>query len=179
MAKVGGWELDVNTGLLNLSEVTKLIHEIDGTYAPPHFSDGSEWYPPEAWPSVEAAVKAALNHAQPYDMEAPFITAKGRQIWVRIQGFPVANAGKVTHLRGTFQDITERKQKDVETKFIGESMGFGVWKFDPVSGALEWMKKCLSYLVLIPKSFRVPIRLGKVLFRPKQSKRPSKSSNLP
>lgn len=73
-----------------------------------------EWYPPAAWPAVQSAVKAAIEQGKPYDLESPFITAKGRKIWVRVQGYPVKEGGKVTAIRGTFQDITERKKTDEE-----------------------------------------------------------------
>jgi C4-dicarboxylate-specific signal transduction histidine kinase len=57
-------------------------------------------------------VKKALEDGIPYDLEAPFITAKNRRIWVRVQGFPVMLDGKVVKLQGTFQDISERKRSE-------------------------------------------------------------------
>ncbi len=57
-------------------------------------------------------MKKALEHGIPYDLEAPFITAKKRRIWVRVQGFPVMLDGKVVKLQGTFQDISDRKRNE-------------------------------------------------------------------
>lgn len=153
MAKVGGWELDLETGQVHMSKQTQLIHEIDENYAPPLYSTGGEWYPPEAWPTVQAAVYAAIHHKMPYDLESPFITAKGRKIWVRVQGFPVIDAGKVTRLQGTFQDITERRQAEIEHRIASESMGFGTWRFDPLTGVLEWDKQIYALYGLDPKWF--------------------------
>ncbi len=109
MAKIGGWELDLKTFDVYFSKQTALIHEVDYPYAPVNFSDGSEWYPPEAWPTVQSAVKAAIEHGIPYDLESPFITAKERKIWVRVQGYPVIKDGKIAKVEGTIQDITARK----------------------------------------------------------------------
>jgi PAS domain S-box-containing protein len=116
MAKVGGWELDLISGKVHLSKETQRIHEIDENFVPLAYSTGAEWYPPEAWPTVKAAVEAAIEKQKPYDLESPFITAKGRKIWVRVQGFPVVTAGKVTQIKGTFQDISERVQAEQELK---------------------------------------------------------------
>jgi PAS domain S-box-containing protein len=112
LAKVGGWELDIRTGTVHMTRQTQILHEIDEDYKPLPYATGSEWYPQEAWPVIKAAVTAAIERGVPYDLESPFITAKGRRIWVRVQGFPLVEDGRVTRLRGTFQDISERKKAD-------------------------------------------------------------------
>lgn len=115
LAKVGGWELDLSSGKVHMSKQTQLLHEIDENYVPLAYSTGSEWYPPEVWPRIQAAVQGAIEHGKSYDLESPFITAKGRNIWVRVQGHPLMKDGKVTGLVGTFQDITERKLLEQES----------------------------------------------------------------
>jgi PAS domain S-box-containing protein len=114
MAKVGGWELDLQTNIVIFSEETARLHEVDHPYIPPNLSQGDEFYPPHAWPMIKAAVDAAITFGTPYDLESPFITAKGSHIWVRVQGFPVREGGKTIKLQGTFQDITERKRTEAE-----------------------------------------------------------------
>jgi PAS domain S-box-containing protein len=114
MAKIGGWELDIATTQVTYSRETARIHEVDFPYVPPKLSQGNEYYPPDVWPDVQAAVQAAIENGTAYDREWPFITAKGKHIWVRAQGFAVRENGKTIQLRGTFQDITERKQAEAE-----------------------------------------------------------------
>ena len=114
MAKIGGWELDIATTQVTYSRETARIHEVDFPYVPPKLSQGNEYYPPDVWPDVQAAVQAAIENGTAYDREWPFITAKGKRIWVRAQGFAVRENGKTIQLRGTFQDITERKQAEAE-----------------------------------------------------------------
>ena len=116
MARIGGWELDLATMQVNYSRETARIHEVDFPYVPPKLSQGNEYYPPEVWPDVQAAVQAAIEHGTAYDREWPFITAKGNRIWVRAQGFCVKENGKSIKLQGTFQDITERKQAEEEIR---------------------------------------------------------------
>ncbi len=116
MAKVGGWELNLRTGSATYSrEIARLV-EVDFTDLVSELSQAQQYYPPEAWLVLQAALEAAMAHGTPYDLELPLITAKGRHLWVRVQGFPVVEDGTVTKLRGTFQDITERKES--ETKLL-------------------------------------------------------------
>ena len=122
LAKVGGWQLDVKTGKVMMTPQTLALHGIGEDYTPPQYSTGSEWYPPEAWPTVKSAVETAISDGKPYDLESPFITANNKRIWVRIQGFPVTENGKVTRVEGTFQDITERKQNEIELKKKNEEL---------------------------------------------------------
>lgn len=145
MAKVGGWELDLTTLVVTYSRETARIHEVDYPYVPPKLSQGNEYYPPDAWPTVEAAVKAAIEFGTPYDLETPFITAKGRHIWVRVQGFAVQEGGKTTKLEGTFQDITERVHAEEEKRALADRLalatragGIGIWDLDVPSNTLVW-----------------------------------------
>ena len=61
---------------------------------------------------IEAAVKNAIEHGQPYDLELEITTAKGNHKWVRTIGQPVKENGAVIRVQGSFQDITERKQAE-------------------------------------------------------------------
>lgn len=145
MAKVGGWELDLTTFVVSYSKETARIHEVDYPYVPPKLSQGNEYYPPHAWPTVEAAVQQAIEFGTPYDLETPFITAKGRHIWVRVQGFAVREGGKTTKLQGTFQDITERVHAEEEKRALADRLalatragGIGIWDLDVLTNTLVW-----------------------------------------
>ena len=108
MARVGGWELDLLSGTLFWTREIYRIHELDpGTV--PTVDTAIQYYAPEARPVIRHAVEAGIAHGKPWDLELPFVTAKGRAIWVRTQGSVVMEDGKAVRLMGAFQDITERK----------------------------------------------------------------------
>lgn len=117
MAKVGGWEYDLDSGDLTWTDEVYRIHEVPlGT--PVKVEDGISFYPDDAKQLIQDKINQAVQLEEPYDIELPFITAKGNHRWVRAIGRAEFNDGKATKLIGTFQDITDRKtyEKKIENQ---------------------------------------------------------------
>ena len=108
MAKVGGWEFNVATGHGYWTEEIALIHEVDSRFEPSR-QIGLEFYVPESRERIERALKQTIEAGIPYDLELEIITAKGNRRWVRTIAHAVWEKGLVTKVRGSMQDITERK----------------------------------------------------------------------
>jgi signal transduction histidine kinase/DNA-binding response OmpR family regulator/CHASE3 domain sensor protein len=108
LAQVGGWELDLRSNALSWTDETHRIHEVDRS-VPPSVESAIEFYAPEARPVILSAVQRAIEHGEPYDLELPLVTAKGRQIWVRAIGRAVVENGTPLRLIGAFQDVTAAK----------------------------------------------------------------------
>ncbi|MBT3240643.1 MAG: PAS domain S-box protein [Chloroflexi bacterium] len=111
LAKFGGWEIDLNTLETNFTDGTLDIYELPYE-DPPLLEKGIEFYAPEARPIISEAVINAFENNIPYDLELPFITAKGKNIWIRTIGKTGPLNGKSNKLYGTIQDITERKLRE-------------------------------------------------------------------
>ncbi|KQM70083.1 diguanylate cyclase domain-containing protein [Xylophilus sp. Leaf220] len=113
MAQVGGWELDVASQRVHWSDEVYRIHEVERG-SDPSLHDALAFYAPEARPAIEAALARALEDGTPWDLELPFVTARGRPLWVRAQGMAVHRRyGRTTMLAGAFQDITDRKRAEL------------------------------------------------------------------
>jgi signal transduction histidine kinase/CheY-like chemotaxis protein len=121
LAKIGAWEIDNPTQRVKYSSEMYRIHELDPTNTP-ELGRALDHYPPEARPVIAAAVEAACKTGSAWDLELPFITAKGRHIWVRTIGLAVVEDGAIIKLEGTFQDVTERKQADETLKLLTEQL---------------------------------------------------------
>jgi PAS domain S-box-containing protein len=113
IAGVGGWEVDLRTRQVSWSSHTRRIHEVDEGYEPV-FLGSQMFYPPDAWAQLEGVIRSALEDGTPWDIELPFITARGRPLWVRIFGEVDVEAGVPVRLVGAFQDITEHKRRKAE-----------------------------------------------------------------
>jgi PAS domain S-box-containing protein len=125
MAKIGGWELDLETMMPYWSPETYRIHELDSSVQP-NLEDAISFYALEARPIIQAAVQRAMEDASPYDLELPFVTARGRPRWVRTIGQGEFRAGKCVRLFGAFQDITERKQTEEALRAARDELGLRV-----------------------------------------------------
>lgn len=113
MAKVGGWEFDARTRKGTWTEEVARIHDMDPQQEI-GVEPGIQFYQGESRKIIEAAVKDAIEHARPYDLELEITTAKGIRKWVRTVGQPVMHDGAVVKVWGSFQDITERKRVEGE-----------------------------------------------------------------
>jgi diguanylate cyclase (GGDEF)-like protein/PAS domain S-box-containing protein len=121
LAHIGGWELDLATMHVEWTEQVYRIHELEpGTM--PSLEDAVDFFAPAAKPAIRSAVENAAEHGTPFDLELPFVTAKGNPRWVRAQGVAVLEDGKPARLLGAFHDITERKTIALEMHHLNEQL---------------------------------------------------------
>jgi len=144
MAKVGGWEFDVKTKKVDWTEETFAIHEVDFD-VPPSFEDAVNYYPPDDRKKLISALDNSIKSGNPFDLEFRFITAKGNNIWVRSICKPVIINGEVVKLRGTFQDITDRKIPEI-TQRIQFNIANAVVKVKSINELYEIVRNELSAL---------------------------------
>ncbi len=143
-AGVGGWELNLESGELYWSDETCRIHGLQPGHRP-DLSSGIRFYAAESQPVIEAAVNEAISTGKAWDLELQLIRMDGRRIWVRAVGEAEFREGKAVRLIGSFQDISVRKQAQLDLErnhellsVTLESIGDGVITTD-ASGAVTWM----------------------------------------
>jgi PAS domain S-box-containing protein len=112
LAKVGGWELDIDSGLVTWSTATRAMHEVDDQFQPT-LESALGFYPAEVRPRVNAAIQDAVDAGTSWDLEAPFVTARGRRLWTRSLGEAQYEGGRAVRLIGAFQDISEQRARQV------------------------------------------------------------------
>ncbi|HEY8879143.1 MAG TPA: PAS domain S-box protein, partial [Roseateles sp.] len=113
VAGIGGWSFDLQTEELVWSDQTCRIHDLEPGYQPT-LQEAVSFYKPEARPVIEAAVQRGIQHGEPWSLELPLVTAKGREIWVLSQGQVDWQDGVPVRLVGAFQDVTEHHRAAVE-----------------------------------------------------------------
>jgi diguanylate cyclase (GGDEF)-like protein/PAS domain S-box-containing protein len=118
-ARLGGWIMDVNTGIVTWSEEVATIHEMPLGYSPT-VDEGIALFAPEDREKIKIAVQKCIQEGIAYDLELEKFTATGRRIWVRTIGQPVRDQdGNIKSLQGSFQDISERK--NLEAFKVGQN----------------------------------------------------------
>ncbi len=109
MANVGGWEYDIKTGDLFWSDEVYVIHEVE-IGSPVKVDDGISYYPEGfSRDTITKLIGHAMETGEGWDVELPFVTAKGNELWVRAKGNVEFSGGKPVKMRGTFQDLTEQQ----------------------------------------------------------------------
>lgn len=106
IGKVGGWEIDLDTGENCWTEELYHIHEVSLTYEPT-IERGIGFYSEASQPVIKEAVQRAIEYNESYDLELDITTAKGNLRNVRAVGIPDVENRR---LYGFFQDITEMKR---------------------------------------------------------------------
>ncbi len=131
IASVGAWEHDLQAGENRwTSEVYRIYGYEDASGPVPPVENGVEFYHPEDRPAVRSAFEKAVEEGRSFDIEARLITEDGEEKWVRARGEPQRKdrnpdredgdseredgnpEGEVARIRGTIQDITERKRRE-------------------------------------------------------------------
>lgn len=120
IARVGGWELALPGRELTWTCGVYRIHEIDPVRQPA-LEEALAFFPPEARPAMEQALRDAIDQGGSWDLELPLVTARGRRLWVRAQGEAERQDGRPVRLIGTLQDITEWKEAQEELRQAKEA----------------------------------------------------------
>jgi len=114
VASVGGWEVDLRSGMLQWSEQVYRIHglPLDSDPTP---EEGTEFYHPEDRDTIREAFDRLTTEGEPYDLELRIVRADNDEIrWVRTLGEPRYEDDEIVAVHGTFQDVTERKEREQE-----------------------------------------------------------------
>jgi diguanylate cyclase (GGDEF)-like protein/PAS domain S-box-containing protein len=109
VAKVGGWELNLETGLLYWTAETYRIHEANPDEFDPTVDAGIDYFLPESREILALALDQAINKGIGYDLELETLTTQGRKIDVRTTCNVTKKGDKSIRLAGIFQDISEQK----------------------------------------------------------------------
>ncbi len=121
IARIGGWTLDVATGLSQWTDEVYRIHDLEPGDAP-DLSHALDFYT-EPWrPVISAAVARGMQEGTPWDLELQIVSAKGRQLWVRAQGEAIYQDGAIVRLTGALQDITAAKQAALELERLNATL---------------------------------------------------------
>ncbi len=140
-AGIGGWELDLNTQMVWWTKQVYRIHELPPGEPVP-LNRGLIFYAPEARPILEEALRQAIRQGTPWDLELPFVTARGRPLWVRAVGQAGRQDGRIVRLFGSLQDVTARHAAETARAASQQRLQF-VTDHAPVM--IAWVDRACRY----------------------------------
>lgn len=103
LAKVGGWELNVDTNALEWTQETRRIHGVAD--ASPSLEAALSFYPDAAQGPIQTALADCAEQGTPIDLTVPSTTAGGERIWVHVVGQRLQD-DRGTRLIGAVQDVS-------------------------------------------------------------------------
>jgi PAS domain S-box-containing protein len=109
MARIGGWEHDLITGKAKWTRALYDLIKLEPGSEPPGTEEHLGYYPPKDRLILEEAYQRSVKDQVSFDLELQCRTTEGELRWFRAYGEPVCRDGICVKMRGTFQDITDRK----------------------------------------------------------------------
>lgn len=144
-ARVGSWELDVRTGDLYWSDVTKRIHGLPLEFVPDVDVGVSYYKEGASRERIREVLAAAMADGTPWDEELELVTAQGEDRWVRAVGRVEMRDGEAVRVFGSFQDIHGQKLRDLRLaererllRIMGEAARVGGWEADLREGTVTY-----------------------------------------
>ena len=118
LASVGGWELNTDTQELLWTDQLYRFYEVDANFKPT-LDNVLDFHTPSSKSIREQALRRAIEHGEPFDIEVEVTTAKGNRRWIHSIGRVDSEHRKVY---GALVDITERKQAQAALLQLNETL---------------------------------------------------------
>lgn len=114
VARVGSWELDVETYRLSWSDEMYRIRGFNRDRGEPTFSDVIAAIDPEDRPEYQEAIARAISCGEAFGLEQRQWRPDGQFIYLDVRGeAQFDHRGQIVKIFGTVLDITERKQAEI------------------------------------------------------------------
>ncbi|NBA78578.1 PAS domain S-box protein, partial [Emticicia sp. ODNR4P] len=113
-ARIGAWEVNLETNFVYWSNMTKQIHGVADNYQPKLANALAFYKEGVSKDTIVKAIDIAIEKGIPYDVEVELITAQNEIVWVRAVGDAEFVDGKCARLFGVFQDIHQAKSQEIQ-----------------------------------------------------------------
>ncbi len=112
LAGLGSWQWDARIDKVIWSEELFRLVGRDPKLPAPSFKEHPSLFTAESWERLQGVVKEALQSGAPYELDMEILSPESTTKWATARGEPLRDSDHIVGLRGTLQDITERKHAE-------------------------------------------------------------------
>lgn len=161
IAGIGSWVLDLKNNEVLWTEGLYKMYGLDSKLPPPPYTEHMKLFTEESWEQLSSALNLTKEKGIPYELELNTRRTDGSEgcMWVRGEA-EYDSKGKITHIKGTSQDITERKIVNEKLRineerwqFAIEGSGDGIWEWRPQEKKTFYSKSWVEMLGYTPEEF--------------------------
>ncbi|MEI6972070.1 MAG: PAS domain S-box protein [bacterium] len=117
MAKVGGWEFDVTTGMcVGTAEVWRIFGYDSPDGGAVHMDVVSNMFSPGSKRVMDDAVRRCITKGEAFDLELELVDRGDKQRWVHANGVAKWDHDRIESISGSIQDITAHRQAEQELR---------------------------------------------------------------
>jgi signal transduction histidine kinase/ABC-type amino acid transport substrate-binding protein/CheY-like chemotaxis protein len=146
LASLGAWTWDISSGRVRWSEELYRLAGLDPSQPAPDYDGQVRVYTPESFQRLRSAVENARNTGAPFQLELEMTSADSTRRAVTARGEAIFGKNKrIVTLRGTVQDITERKRMqevlaatESRLQMALDAAKLGTFEWDIPTGNLNW-----------------------------------------
>lgn len=153
VAKLGSWNLDLIKEQVTWSEELYNIYGFDSDFPPPPWTEQEKIFGQESWKKLNDIISTSIEKKSPYELELSFNRPDKSTGWIWKKGEPwLDHDGVLIGFRGVAQDITERKELEIELnksrdlhestakrlQVASTSAGLGIFEWDILNDNLHW-----------------------------------------
>lgn len=152
IGNLGSWTFEVTTERILWSDQLYRIFGLPTDAPLANFEDLQQYFHPDDRERHRRVVEQILATQAPYNEEFRIVRPDGTEAIVNVRGEAICNdQGVVTHLTGTGQDVTQRKQAEqrladlsLQLNLALDSGRIGTWSLDLQTQAVTWDDRLLQ-----------------------------------
>jgi PAS domain S-box-containing protein len=114
---IGSWYLDIETNNVTWTEELYKMYHLNPSLPPPPYNEHIKLFTKESWDILSNSLENTRRTGIPYELELQTTKNDGSKGWIWVRGEAVKNQkGETFALWGVAQDITERKNVEIQLK---------------------------------------------------------------